>query len=197
VKTEVETIVGKLPPAVLRRFGYEYRSKTTVFGWPLVHIATGMDPMTGKKRIAKGIIAMGDVAIGVVACGGCAFGGFALGGLAIGVFSIAGMAIGLLAAFGGGAIGGIAVGGGAFGVIAVGGGAVGYYATGGGAYGIHPLGGNVQDPVAKEFFESFPINSRFVLENMGYMGVAMAALICISTMIIFAMQYRANRKDGS
>jgi tRNA A-37 threonylcarbamoyl transferase component Bud32 len=197
VKTEVETIVGRLPPGVLRRFGYEYRSKATIFGWPLVHIATGMDPMTGRKRIAKGIIAMGDVAIGGLAFGGCAFGGFALGGLSLGLISFGGMAIGLLVAFGGGAMGGLAVGGGALGVIAVGGGAVGYYATGGGAYGVHPLGANAQDPAAKEFFASFPINSQFVLQHMGIMGVSVAALMCLSSMLIMLLQYRENRKGIS
>jgi predicted Ser/Thr protein kinase len=197
VKSEVETIIGKMPPAVLRRFGYEYRSKITLFGWPLIHIATGMDPMTGRKRIAKGIIALGDMAIGGIAFGGCAIGGISLGGVSLGLFSFGGMAIGLLVAFGGGAIGALAVGGGAVGIIAVGGGAFGYYATGGGAYGVHPLGGNAQDAAAKEFFEAFPINSQFVLKNLGYMGVAMAFLMVISTMIIMALQYRANWKNGT
>src|SRR5260370_30830459 len=142
VKSEVESIVGKLPPDVMRRFGYEYRSKTTVFGWPLVHIATGIDPMTGRKRIAKGIIAVGDMAIGVLAFGGASIGVFSIGGAAIGLFSFGGLAIGLLIALGGGAIGTLAVGGGAIGFIAVGGGAVGYYPTGGRAWGVHPYCGN-------------------------------------------------------
>jgi hypothetical protein len=194
VKTEVEGIVGKLPPDVMRRFGYEYRSKTTVFGWPLVHIATGIDPMTGRKRIAKGIIAIGDVAVGVLAWGGVAFGVIPVGGVAIGLFSIGGMAIGLLLALGGMAIGGLAVGGGALGFIAVGGGAVGYYATGGGAWGVHPLGGNQQDPVAQQFFTSFPINSEFVLKNLGNLGMTMAVFMCISAIVIILMQYRGSRK---
>jgi tRNA A-37 threonylcarbamoyl transferase component Bud32 len=197
VKTEVETIVGKLPPEVMRRFGYEYKSKTTVFGWPVVHIATGMDPMTGRKRIAKGIIAIGDIALGIFAFGGCAFGGLAFGGFSLGLFSIGGMAIGLLVAFGGGAIGALAVGGGALGLIAVGGGAVGYYATGGGAYGVHPLGANAQDPAAKAFFDWFPINSRFVLENMGYMGVAMGLFMAVSFITIMILQYRSNRAKAT
>jgi hypothetical protein len=50
VKTDVESICGRagiplaqLPPHLRRAFGYEYRSKTTLLGWPLVHIATGVD----------------------------------------------------------------------------------------------------------------------------------------------------------
>jgi hypothetical protein len=132
--------------------GYEYRSNTKLFGLPLVHIAYGYDPRTGMKRIAKGIIAIGDVAVGGVAVGGCAFGGIAIGGLAIGLVSLAGMSIGLVLALGGMAVGGIALGGGAIGAVAIGGGAFGYYAFGGGALGPHALGGNTQDAEAIEFF---------------------------------------------
>ncbi len=153
VKTSVESIYGT-SPAALRMYGYEYRSKTTLFGLPLVHIATGMDPRTGRKRIAKGIIAIGDVAVGMLAIGGCAFGGIAIGGAAIGLITLGGVSIGLLFALGGGAIGTIAVGGAAIGVVAFGGGALGYYAAGGGAWGVHAYGGNVQDPEVIAFFEN-------------------------------------------
>jgi tRNA A-37 threonylcarbamoyl transferase component Bud32 len=197
VKTEVETIIGKLPPAVMRRFGFDYRSKIAVFGWPLVHIATGIDPMTGRKRIAKGIIAIGDIAIGGLAFGGCAFGGFAIGGVAIGLISFGGMSIGLLLALGGGAIGGLAVGGGALGVVAVGGGAVGYYATGGGAWGVHPLGGNAHDPAAREFFSWFPINAQFVMQSMGYMGMIVAIVIVLGVLVSFSVSYLRNRNGVS
>src|SRR5262249_20814132 len=57
---------------VQRPSGFEYRSKRTLWGWPLVHLAWGIDPQTGRKRVARGIIAIGDLAIG----------GFALGGVA-------------------------------------------------------------------------------------------------------------------
>jgi hypothetical protein len=124
--------------------GYEYRSQATLGGLPLVHVAMGLDPATGRKRIAKGIIAIGDVAVGVLALGGVAFGGIAVGGCAIGLLALGGGAIGLLLALGGGAIG----------YIALGGGAIGYYALGGGAFGPHALsGGNWQDPEAIAFFK--------------------------------------------
>jgi len=48
-------------------WGYEYRSKSELFGWPLVHIAQGLDPETGLPRVTKGIIAFGSIAIGVFA----------------------------------------------------------------------------------------------------------------------------------
>jgi serine/threonine-protein kinase len=132
--------------------GYEYRSKRTLWGWPLVHVATGIDPKTKRKRVAKGIIAVGDVAIGGLAFGGLAVGGIAAGGGAVGGLAFGGGALGLVA-IGGGAIGLLlALGGIAVGSIAIGGGALGYYAFGGGAWGVHPLGGNAQDPEALRFF---------------------------------------------
>lgn len=124
-------------------YGYEYRSKAKLFGLPLVHIATGIDPATGKKRIAKGIIALGDVAIGAFACGGLALGGFTVGGASLGVVSIGGMAVGILLGLGGMGVG----------YVAFGGLAIGYYACGGAAFGAHVISGAYQDPEAMKFFE--------------------------------------------
>jgi len=126
-------------------FGYEYRSQAELFGLPLVHIAFGLNIMTGRPRVAKGIIAIGNISLGVVAFGGVAFGGITLGGLAIGAVSVGGAAIGVLLALGGLAIG----------LVAVGGCAIGYYALGGAAFGAHCLGDNVQDPQAVDFFRRF------------------------------------------
>ena len=126
-------------------FAYEYRSQTELFGLPLVHIVYGMgiNPLTGRLRVAKGIIAIGNIAVGGVAIGGVSLGILSLGGMALGVAAFGGLALGLLLALGGMAVG----------YVAIGGGAVGYYALGGGAWGAHPLGGNVQDPEALEFFK--------------------------------------------
>ena len=101
-------------------FGREYRSKATLFGLPLVHIAFGIDPTTGRKRIAKGLFAIGDIADGVFAFGGVAMGGIVWGGMSIGLVSIGGLALGMLFAFGGLAIGGFSFGGASLGVIALG-----------------------------------------------------------------------------
>jgi zinc-ribbon domain len=136
-------------------FGYEYRSEQTLGGLPLVHVATGYDPVTGRKRVAKGIIAIGDVAVGVVSLGGVAFGGLTLGGCSLGLVSLGGLAIGVLLALGGAAIGGIALGGGAIGLVAIGGGAFGFYALGGGAGGVHVLDAVTRDPEAVEFFSEW------------------------------------------
>lgn len=90
---------------------FEYISKRKIFGLPLVHINTG-----GRytNKIAKGIIAIGDVAYGVISIGGVSIGLVAIGGIGIGAVSLGGVAIGLLG------LGGVAVGLEAFGGVAFG-----------------------------------------------------------------------------
>lgn len=39
--------------------GFEWKSKTQLLGWPLIHIAIGRNKETGKLLVAKGIIAIG------------------------------------------------------------------------------------------------------------------------------------------
>ena len=97
--------------------GFEYKSSITIGGWPLLHIAGGYDPRTLQPRIARGVIAIGNVAVGVLA----------IGGVACGLITIGGASIGLLGAIGGAAIGfGLSIGGFALGSLAIGGVAVGY-----------------------------------------------------------------------
>lgn len=108
------------------RPAYEYKSKTTLWGLPLVHIHLGF----GLCR-AKGIIAIGNIATGVVAIGGLSVGAISLGGFALGLLAIGGGAIGLLLALGGFALGLLALGGICVGVFSVGGIAVGVYSIGG------------------------------------------------------------------
>jgi hypothetical protein len=112
---------------------FEYVSKRTLCGLPLVHIVMGpaIDPATGRLRVAKGIIAIGGIAMGWLA----------LGGVALGIIAFGGVGLGLVAALGGVGISlGLAAGGLAIGTIAVGGCAIGYYAIGGGAFGVHAVG---------------------------------------------------------
>jgi hypothetical protein len=72
-----------------RGWGYEWKSKQTLWGWPLVHIAFGRDAK-GKLRVAKGIIAIGQFAIGAVT-----FAQFGLGAIfGFGQFVAAPIAIG-------------------------------------------------------------------------------------------------------
>jgi hypothetical protein len=134
-----------LSPALLQGvYGYEYKSQATLFGLPLVHIAQGIDPQTGRPRVARGIIAVGNVAFGVVALGGVAFGGLAIGGMAVGVLALGGMAAGFAA-----------LGGMSFALwLALGGMAISLqYAFGGLAVAPHALGGNVQNPELMRWLE--------------------------------------------
>lgn len=124
-------------------YGYEYKSSTTIAGWPLVHVCAGIDPLTMRPRMARGVIAIGNIAIGALA----------IGGLACGLFTVGGASLGLLLAVGGAAIGlGISVGGFAVGSIAIGGAAVGFmYAIGGGAFGPAVIDGRHCDEAARAF----------------------------------------------
>ena len=133
---------GDPSPLGRRPAGFVYESKRKLLGWPLVSVAAGFDPATGRKRVAKGWIAVGGVAVGGLAVGGTAFGGICIGGVAVGLIANGGVAIGLLAAAGGLAVGTVAVGGMAVGLLAVGGAAFGGWAYGGGAVGLFTSGGH-------------------------------------------------------
>ncbi len=101
LKTEVETIASG-PVQMAPSRGRDQRTQRALFGWPLVHVASGVDPATGRPRVAKGIVAVGPTAIGVVAvgyraCGLLATGVLALGGVAVGALSLGVFATGLVA----------------------------------------------------------------------------------------------------
>lgn len=175
--------------------GYEYRSSTTLFGWPLVHVATGLDPRTGQRRIARGIIAIGDVAVGGVAMGGAAFGVFAMGGGAVGVVAFGGGACGLLAA-GGLAVGLLAAFGGlALAPIALGGQAIGYLACGGQGIGAHVLDAARQDPVAVKFFKlPLPLLMKY---GQAIFGVVLALSLPISIVVPLWLLSRQRARIGA
>lgn len=107
------------------RYHYEYKSKRTLFGLPLVHINIGWG-----MRKAKGIIAIGTVAKGVISLGAISLGLISLGAISVGLLAIGALALGLLA---GGAL--------AIGAIAAGGISVGLLAFGGLAFGKYSMGG--------------------------------------------------------
>ncbi|NOZ86117.1 MAG: hypothetical protein GXP49_07605 [Deltaproteobacteria bacterium] len=127
------------------RIGYEYKSKRKILGMPLVHINQGLDPKTGAPAVARGFVAIGNIAIGVFAFGGLSLGVFTLGGIAMGLLSFGGISIGI----------GLALGGVSIGYVAIGGLAIGKYAVGGMALGVHTISARGVDPRAVEFFKSF------------------------------------------
>lgn len=106
--------------------GYEYKSRATFRGWPLVHIAFGRDEH-GRRRVARGVIAIGQFGIGAITIAqfGVGFvfglGQFMLAPLSVGQFAFGLCAagqfgIGLLAGAGQFATGIVAAGMKAFGV---------------------------------------------------------------------------------
>ena len=100
LKTEVETIVStprnsRGKETQTTQHYRDYRSPQTFCGWPFVHIVSGIDPATGKPRVAKGIIAMGPVAYGVLAQGSTAVGIIAIGIRSFGLLSVGVVSFGL------------------------------------------------------------------------------------------------------
>src|SRR5262249_58720920 len=104
-----------------------YKSHRTLFGLPLLHLASGQ-VIDGryKRGIARGWIAIGDISLGILfSLGGVSCGGISIGGVSLGLITFSGVGLGLIFCLGGLALGGYAVGGFAIGGIAVGGGANG------------------------------------------------------------------------
>jgi len=125
-------------------WNYEYKSSLELFGLPLVHIAQGIDQATGRPRVAKGIIAIGNIAIGVLALGGLAIGGITFGGLSLGLFALGGLAAGAIA------VGGLSIGI----LFAAGGLALGtLYAVGGIAIAPHAISSLGTDPTLLRLLE--------------------------------------------
>lgn len=125
-----------------RGWGYEWKSKQSLWGWPLVHVAFGRDEK-GKLRVAKGIIAVGQFAVG-----GITFAQFGVGAVfALGQFVAAPIAIGQLGL-------GLLLG---LGQMATGYVAVGQFALGGwvramAGFGAHVWSMHERAPEAVEFF---------------------------------------------
>lgn len=111
-----------------RRWHYEYKSKRTLFGLPLVHISCGPG-----IHWARGIIAIGDIATGFVA----------LGGIAVGLVSLGALSLGLLLALGALSVGIVSIGGFALGLLVLGGFAFGLLSVGGISCGVYAAGGLV------------------------------------------------------
>ena len=94
---------------------YEFRSRASLFGLPLVHVRLG-DRFDVLRGPVKAWIAIGSShAVGVIfASGGIAVAPIAFGGIGIGIFSFSAIALGIFT------IGAIAIGGWAYGAVAIG-----------------------------------------------------------------------------
>ena len=162
----------------------EYRSKATVFGFPLLHVQFGVPARDAGP--ARGWIAIGPAhaigilyAMGATSCGGISVGAISIGivsigSVSIGLVSIATVALGLMA-FGGIAIGDFALGGFAAAWDAAAGGlAVAHEIAGGG----FAIAGHANDAVAREFFQHhrvdlfLPLGLAAIVVLMGLPGIA-------------------------
>ena len=103
---------------------FEYKSRRTVRGIPLVHVNIGL------HRRAHGIVAIGLAARGVLSIGLASVGVLSLGLCSAGILSLGILSVGLLMAVGSIALGAIAVGAVAVGILAIGALAVGLISVG-------------------------------------------------------------------
>jgi len=115
-------------------WGYEWRSKAEIAGWPLVHIAIGRSKETGKLLVARGIIAIGQFAIGLIV--------------------IAQFGLGILFGFGQFVTGLLAIGQFAFGSLVIAQFGIGYYVLAQVGMGNFVWATNRSDPAAVEYFKN-------------------------------------------
>jgi hypothetical protein len=102
---KIEYKYEESPRGVWRRFLYpngqlfeEFVSHTRVGELPLLHYTHGICPETGKRIVARGVVAIGRLAVGVIAIGHASLGLIAIGQLAVGfLFGLGQAATGLVA----------------------------------------------------------------------------------------------------
>ena len=111
------------------RWEYEYKSRRTLWGLPLVHIHIKDNSLV----CAKGIIAVGNVAVGLISAGIFSVGALSVGTLSLGLISIGCLALGLAS------LGCLAAG-----LIAVGLMSIGWLSIGGLVWGVYGIGGVVE-----------------------------------------------------
>ncbi len=122
--------------------GFEWRTDSEWYGYPLVCVAAGRDEH-GRLRVAKGWLAVGQFAIGLVTFAQVGIGLlFGFGQCIFGITAVAQAAIALL--FGAGQL--------ATGYVAIGQLAVGYYVIAQMGLGWHVWMPKHADPAAVEFF---------------------------------------------
>ena len=160
---EIEYAVTETRRGRWRRYLYpngqlfaEFVSHARLFGMPLLHYTRGKCPETGKRIVAKGVIAVGRLALGIIAIGQASCGVIAIGQASVGVLFGLGQAclgmfaIGQLAVATSFGVGQFATGYAAIGQIAY-----GKYVLAQIGFGQHVWDMRGADPVAVKFFESF------------------------------------------
>jgi len=149
-------IKAEAMPARLYRpaWGFEWKSKAMIGRWPLIHIAIGRDGTTGRLRVAKGVIAVGQFGVGLVTIAQFGVGlFFGFGQFVAGLTAIGQIAIALY--FGMGQI--------ATGEIAIGQIAVGSYVLAQAGFGRYVWSTKMRDPEAVAYFTSLWESVKAVL----------------------------------
>lgn len=137
-----------------RRFS-EYTSHARLSGWPLIHITCGKCPETGRRIVAKGVIAIGRLAVGGLAIGQASAGLVAIGQLGIGMlFGLAQAATGYLAIGQAALAAKLAIGQFGLGEIVIAQIGVGRYVLAQRGIGTHVWSMARDDPAAVDFFTS-------------------------------------------
>ncbi|MBN3038522.1 MAG: zinc ribbon domain-containing protein [Candidatus Omnitrophica bacterium] len=137
--------------------GFEWRSKSELFGLPLIHIAFGRNKKTGRLLVAKGIIAIGQFAIGLVTFAQFGIGiAFGFGQFIASTVAIAQFALGIY--FGLGQF--------ATGITAIGQFAFGRYVLAQAGYGEHVWSVKARDPEAVEYFHSLWEATKFNFQRI-------------------------------
>ena len=135
---------GAPQPASLGGTGYEWRSEATALGIPWIHVAWGRDAR-GRRRVAKGIVAIGQYAVGVVTIAQFGIGLlFGFGQFVAGLSVLGQFAAGLLFGLGQFATGEVAIG--QF--------AAGVWVLAQIGFGEHVWSTNRADPAAVEYFRA-------------------------------------------
>ena len=157
-----------LPRRYVWASDFEYKSKRTLFGLPLVHI-NGKWGGTAKGVVAvgfkaRGVVSVGFLSMGVLSAGCLSLGAVSLGALALGVLALGAVSVGLLLALGAVAAGFVAYGAAAFGGFAAGAFACAKYV----AVGDHAC---ALIPIAKTFAWGGAVHDFYFLFTAGMPGL--------------------------
>ena len=157
-----------LPRRYVWASDFEYKSKRTLFGLPLVHI-NGKWGGTAKGVVAvgfkaRGVVSVGFLSMGVLSAGCLSLGAVSLGALALGVLALGAVSVGLLLALGAVAAGFVAYGAAAFGGFAAGAFACARYV----AVGDHAC---ALIPIAKTFAWGGAVHDFYFLFTAGMPGL--------------------------
>jgi len=144
------------------RYFTEFRSHAELLGLPLIHHTRGINPETGRRKVAKGWLAVGRLAYGGIAIGQASCGLIGIGQASFGLlFAFAQAAVGYYALGQLAIAGGFALGQLGLGQVVIAQFGVGEWVLAQAGFGFHLWTTEQQDPAAVEFFRS--LLSRFFL----------------------------------